>query len=343
MPTRIHAVAACIGLAFPAPVTVIAQQVGVAGVVRNESGRPVEQAQVTLDAGSGQRGTRTDRDGRFQFAGVAHGAHRLHVARIGFQPESLLVEAGGPETAITVVLRRLTTLGEVAVRVRPTGIYGTVLTSDSLRPIPGARVDLMGGRAVDTTDAGGSFAMPAAPAGTFMLRVSATGHDTRVLSVRVPRDSAVGIDLVLRPGSELLDAHMEGLWAELAQRIHWRGVNSAVVAREQLLGRARSLDMALRFAPEFANKSIVIDDAACLFVDGLPRPGATVRDFDAEEIESIEVYASRSEISNTLGKRWPRGAICGSPDQGARAAFRGGVSPASRANRAQLVALWLRK
>ena len=130
---------------------------------------------------------------------------------------------------------------------------------------------------------------------------------------------------------------------ELAQRINWRGVNSAVVGREQLLGLGRSLEMALKFAPDFATKSIVIDDGACLFVDGLPRPGSTVKDFDTEEIESIEVYARGSEISSTLGKRWPRGAICGNPSPGARPAFRGGQSAASRANRAQLVSIWLRK
>ncbi|HEX9563040.1 MAG TPA: carboxypeptidase regulatory-like domain-containing protein [Gemmatimonadaceae bacterium] len=326
------------------PLSTGAQQPSsVQGVVRNETGRPIEQAQVILNPGAGQRELRTDADGRFQFVGVTPGSHRLRVARIGFQPDSQVIQAGGPFLGIAVVLRRLTTLQEVAIQVRPTGVYGTVLSGDQLKPVEGARVELLGARVRDTTDADGAFSMSAAPTGTFMLRVSSAGHDTRMLSVRVPRDTGVGIDLVLRPGSDKLDAHMEMLWADLAQRINWRGVNSAVVGREQLLSRGRSLEMALKFAPDFATKSIVIDEGACLFVDGVARPGATVRDFDTEDIESIEVYASRSEFSNTLGRRWPRGAICGNPGTGPRAAFRRGQSPASRANRAQLVSIWLRK
>jgi hypothetical protein len=312
------------------------------GVVRNETGRPLERVQVVLDPRAGRRETRTDADGRFEFLGVSTGPHELRVMRIGFQPDSQQVNLGPESQPIEIVLRRVAALQRVDVIVTPTGVYGTVLERDSLRPIPNARVTLMGAREADTSDAQGAFAMPSARPGTFMMRVSAEGYDTRIVSVRVPKDSGVGIDLVLKPGSPALDRHMEMLWADMAQRIHWRGVNSAVVGRQQLLGKGRALDVAIRFAPDFATKSIKLTGTACLFVDGVPRPMATVSDFDTEDVESIEVYASGSEISKTLGVRWPRGAMCGRPESGPRGAFGTGRG-ATRENVAQFVSIWLRR
>lgn len=301
------------------------------GVVRNESGHPVEQAQILLFTGPTPRELRTDRDGRFRFVGVSTGAHRLRVLRIGFQPHDTTIVVGGVSTEVEIRLQRLTTLREVEIVTRRTGVYGTVLGRDSLQALEGARVELLGAREGDTTDATGAFAMPTDRVGTFMLRVSRRGYDTRMVSVRVPKDTGVAMDIVLQPGlSE--DQHMEMLWADMAQRIHWKGVNAAFVGREELAGRGSSLDLAIKFAPSYAKRALVIDERACLFVNGLARPFATIKDFSVDEIESIEVYGSRSELSNTLGKRWPRGAICGNPN--AR------LVPG---NRAQLVSVWTRR
>ncbi len=304
----------------------------VQGVVRNESNRPVEQAQVLLDPGQGQRELRTDADGRFRFIGVPAGSHRLRVMRIGFQPlDTTLVVATGA-TDISISLQRLTTLGQVAVTARPTGVYGTILSRDTFAPLEGARVELLGARTRDTTDAAGAFAMGTAPPGTFMLRVTREGFDTRLISVRVPRDSGVGIDIVLRPGTPALDAHMEMLWADMAQRINWKGVNAAVVGRDEIVEHGRDLSLGLRFAPTFAKSGLVIDELACLYVDGIPRPFATIKDFDVEEIESIEAYGRGGEYTKNLAPRWPAKVPCGNP--GAQAA---------PGNRAIYLVIWRRR
>jgi hypothetical protein len=233
---------------------------------------------------------------------------------------------------VSISLQRLTSLSEVTVRTRPTGLYGTVVSRDSLKPIAGARIELLGANARDTTDTDGAFAMGKARAGTFLLRVSSEGFDTRTISVAVPRDSGVGIDIVLRPGSTAFDQRMEMLWADMAQRINWAGVNSAFVGRDELLDRGKSLDLAVKFAPTFAKKGLVIDERACVYVDGLPRPNATIRDFNVDDIESIEVYGRRGEMTGNLGQRWPRGLPCGNPN----------ARPVA-GNRASAIVIWTRK
>jgi len=318
------------GAPAPAQETLSALQ----GIVRNESSHPIEQAQVLLNPGSGTRELRTDRDGRFRFIGVSPGTHRLRVLRIGFQPHDTTVIVIGTNTEVTIELRRLTTLREVEVVGRRTGVYGTVMGRDSLKPLEGARVELLGARVRDTTDATGTFAMGTRQVGTFMLRVSREGYDTRMLSVRVPKDTGVGIDIVLRPGTPALDAHMEMLWADMAQRINWKGVDAAVVGHSELLSYGSHVDLAVRFAPSAARKGIVIDERACLFVNGMPRPNATIRDFSVEEVESIEIYPARSELTGTLIQRWPPRVPCGNP--GAQPAPRGVL-------RAALVVIWTRR
>ena len=304
------------------------------GVVRNESGHPVEQAQVLLYATTTPRELRTDRDGRFRFIGVSLGHFRVRVLRIGFQPHDTTVTVSGTSTEVEIRLRRLTTLREVEVVSRRTGVYGTVMGRDSLKPLEGARVHLLGGRAADTTDASGAFAMEPKDAGTFMLRVTRAGYDTRLISVRVPKDTGVGIDIVLRPGTPALDAHMEMLWADMAQRINWKGVEAAVVGREELVSRGKDLQMAIKFAPTYAKKGIFIDERACIYVDGVARPFATIGDFNVDEVESVEVYPRGSEISKNLMWRWPAKMPCGSPN---------GTFAPKGALRAHEIVIWTRK
>ena len=304
------------------------------GVVRNESGHPIEQAQVLLYAGPTPRELRTDRDGGFRFIGVPTGATRVRVLRIGFQPHDTTVTVTGASTVVEIQLRRVTTLSEIEVVGQRTGVHGTVMGRDSFQPLEGARVELLGARARDTTDASGAFAMNTEHAGTFMLRVTRDGYDTRLLSVRVPKDTGVGIDIVLKPGTPLLDAHMEMLWADMAQRINWKGVEAAVVGREELVRHGQDLQMAIKFAPSYAKRGIFIDDRACLYVDGVARPYATIRDFSVDEVESVEVYPKGSELSKNLMWRWPARMPCGNPN---------GVVAPKGALRAYEVVIWTRR
>ena len=109
----------------------------------------------------------------------------------------------GASTVVEMQLRRVTTLREIEVVGQRTGVYGTVMGRDSLKPLEGARVEVLGARARDTTDGAGAFAMNTERVGTFMLRVTRDGYDTRLLSVRVPKDTGVGIDIGLKPGTPL--------------------------------------------------------------------------------------------------------------------------------------------
>src|SRR5262245_59959778 len=76
-------------------------------VVRNETGRPVEYALVTLDPESTNRQARTDRDGRFSFLGVTPGARLVRVTFVGYRPNDRSVQVTTGVVDIEVVIERI--------------------------------------------------------------------------------------------------------------------------------------------------------------------------------------------------------------------------------------------
>jgi hypothetical protein len=303
-------------------------QVIVRGTVSNESGRPLEQSQVTLDPQGANRQVRTDNEGRFSFLGVPPGQHVVRVMRVGFSPETKQVEVAKADVIVDFTLRRVQVLDTVAVMAKRTGLYGSVISKDSLLPVPGARIEIIGARKADSTNSSGMFNFPDLKAGSYVVRVKHPFFESRNFPVVVPPEGGTELDAVVQPGRVSRDQHMEMLYREMDTRLTFRGVNTAFVTREDLKGREKALlDQALKFAPEFSKKSLYIASDVCVFVDGVARPGAMIRDFAAEDIESIELYGApqgsarsnqaralrAADPTGSLRDRWPPRTPCGMP------------------------------
>ena len=327
-------------------------QVTVRGTVSNESGRPLEQSQVTLDPQGANRQVRTDSEGRFTFLGVPPGQHVVRVMRVGFSPESKQVDVANANVTVEFTLRRVQVLDTVAVVARRTGLFGSVISSDSLLPVPGARIEIIGARKADSTNSSGTFNFPDLKAGSYVVRVKHPFFDSRNFGVVVPVDGGTELDIVVERGRVSRDQHMEMFYREMDSRLAFRGVNSAFVTREELKGREKmTLDAAVQFAPEFARKALMIMSDACVFVDGVARPGATLRDFAAEDIESVEFYgavwrnilnsptrtATQMDPTGSLQDRWPPRTPCGQP------LTPGEVRASKSVVKVMFAVIWLRK
>jgi hypothetical protein len=349
-----------VGLLFAVlPSVALAQDsVGVLrGIVRNETGRPIEYALVSLDPAGSNRQARTDRDGRFSFLGAPVGLRAIRVTFVGYRPGERTVRVPRGTVDIEVTLERLaTTLAGVEVTARRTGLYGSVIARDSLLPVPDARIEVLGARTGDTTAADGTFNFAKLKPGSYIVRVRHTHFESRNVSIVVPADGGTQLDLVVERGILSRDAHMEQLYRELDSRVHWMGTTAAMISREELQGDPTTgLDAALPRAPGFMKASFYPAregwEDACLYVDGVPRPGGKISDFAIEEIEAIEIYGppmGRSDPTNTLASRWPPRAMCGMSSS-PRVAFEGGrANPAAarlsgKAIPVQFVVVWLRR
>lgn len=302
--------------------------VTVRGTVSNESGRPLEQAQVTLDPQGANRQMRSNADGLYSFVGVGPGTHTIRVIRVGFTPETRTVNIAGSSVTVDFTMRRVQLLDTVAVTAKRTGLYGSVISSDSLTPVPYARVEIIGARKADSTNSSGTFNFPDLKGGSYIVRVKHPLFESRNFGVVVPVNGGTELDVVVQPGRVSRDQHLEMLYREMDSRITFRGTNTAFVTREELKGREKSLlDQALLAAPEFARKSLWIASDVCVFVDGVARPGATLRDFAPEDIESVELYGAPlkdargnqarglrlADPTGSLRDRWPPRTPCGQP------------------------------
>jgi hypothetical protein len=168
--------------------------------VRNESGRPIEFALVTLDPSGANRQTRTDRDGQFTFLGVLPGERTIRVTFVGYRPgERTLTVSGGTE--VDIVLQHLVpTLAGVEVTARRSGLYGTVVARDSLLPVRAARIEVLGAYKRDTTNADGVFNFPELKPGSYLVRVSHRQFESRLESIVVPPEGGTSLDLLVRRG-----------------------------------------------------------------------------------------------------------------------------------------------
>lgn len=300
----------------------------VRGTVSNEAGRPLEQAQVTLDPEGANRQVRTDREGRYSFVGVSPGPHVVRATWVGFRPETRQVDVTPGEVTVDFTLGRLTVLDTVAVTARRTGLHGSVISKDSLLPVPGARIEVLGARRADSTNSSGAFNLPDIAPGSYIVRVKHPFFESRNFPVVVPVGGGTELDVVVERGRVSRDQHLEQFYREMDSRLTFRGVNSAFVTREELKGREKmTLDAAVQFAPEFAKRALFIMSDVCVFVDGIARPGATLRDFAPEDIEAVEFYGApwRNILGNSaravvqmdptgsLRDRWPPRTPCGLP------------------------------
>jgi hypothetical protein len=312
--------AVCLVLLGP---PVLAQQGGpgrVGGTVRDSTGLPVESALVALDPNSNRRITRTDSDGHFAFDRVARGQHELTVVWIGYKTEIRMIDVADSGLTIDIVLHpNRTVLDTLRVVARRTGVHGTVFDRLTISPIPGADVNIVGANAQARTTLDGRFDLPQVRPGNYVVNVNRAGYESRMLSIIVPRDTAVGLALALDSGRSS-SKRMSILLTEFDRRSRYMTRNNAaIVPRQELTAhRGQSLFDALRYSRSYLLKGLRLDDSVCVYVDGVFRPMMTAKDYGVADIESVEVYGSSSDNTNTVTwrsgqrpSRLPVGGICG--------------------------------
>lgn len=332
------------------------------GLVRDADGRLLESVLVALDPSTtNQRLTRTDAEGRFRFSEVSAGSHEVAVAWIGFRTDVRTVAVPAEGLHLEIVLRQnVTALDTLRVRVGPTGILGTVIAHETFQPLAGAEVQVIGASSPARTGADGRFAFGQVPHGSHVVYVTLRGYQGRMLSVVVPRDSAVELALVLDPIAGDSEKRFSQLLTEFDRRRRWMtGNHAAVVSRHELAGRdGMSLFDALRYSPTFMLKGLRLDEDACMYVDGQFKSAMSAKDITVGEIEAVEVYGTGADYTNTVTerhkqrpRRMPPGGICGGTPAASLSSavpldqsvmnFRGG--PRGDPSRVEAIVVWRKR
>lgn len=282
------------------------------GIVQDAaSARPLVGAIVTISSSSENRSTRTDESGHFAFVGVSQGAIDFAVRRVGYRRfvESLNIDR---DSILVVMLKPLSDLDTVRVRATRQGIYGIVATSKDFRPVAAATVKFFGGSVGEvTTDSLGRFFYDVKTVGAYLVRTNVRGLGSQSVSVTVTQKEAIEVALLI-DSTDVAGANaLEMAYGEFRERLLRHGLASTVVSRGELLADENSATIpALLRSRSFVSKGLRLTDVACVFVDGIPRPGLSANAIDPEEVEAVELYAATSERSGTLKDRWPKSEEC---------------------------------
>jgi hypothetical protein len=291
---------------------------------------------ATLRATQGARTiiARSGRDGVFRLAGLGDGEWTITVRRLGFAPVLDRVTLPPEGLRRDYIMREaVAALDPVLVSERWTGVRGIVGDIRRLTPLPGARIEVVGDEASTSSDSAGRFALPLAPGTAVLLRVEAEGFLRGMFSLVVPAEGYLDLEIPLDTMRERSRDWMA--LEDLDRRLRFATPRSAIVGRDEILrSDAARLDLALAESPTLTRRGIIVTRGACVFVDGVPRPGFPVDAVLAGLVEFVEVYPAGTDLSRTLAQRWPPRGICGVPTA---------IPRGMRSQVAQFVAIWTRK
>jgi hypothetical protein len=308
---------------------VIPQDRLVVYVYDRTDGAPLTQATVTFVLDGEAQRRYTDEEGRFFVNVPLRGRIEFEARRIGYKPATAVATLPVPRNRIEINLERTgTTLAKVEVTAGPV-FAGIVASSKSQLPIAGASVSMLGNKGRMKSDSMGRFALPTDGQTDITLNISARGFASRLVIDRLPRGESREM-LILLDTVTLVGNRLYQNLDDRDQRLRFRGLNSGAVGGRELRARGPGLADALRFSPTAQAKGLVFDDAACLFVDGDPRPGQTLASFPTDDVDVVEFYGARGDVTGMLARRWPRNVPCGNG------------APSMRNDRVMFIVIWTR-
>lgn len=275
-------------------------------------------------------------DGDFRLGGLGDGTWTIAVRRLGYRPLVLDIEL--PPTGLRrdfTLEASSTVLDPVLVAAKWSGVRGIVGDARRITPLAGASIQLLGSDASVGSDSLGNFALPLPGGRDILIRVARAGFTTRLVSATVPADGYVELDIPLdtapRPPRDYL------VYRDLDQRLKFATPRAAMISRDEIAATdAVSLGAALGLSASVTRLGVVVNRRACVFVNGVARPGFPVDAIDAADVEFVEAYPPGTDLTRTLAMRWPPGGECGVPDGTIRA------SSAGAKQVVQYVSVWLR-
>ncbi len=302
------------------------------GRVTDASGGSVEFPVLRVSRAGRTYLAEGEADGDFRIDGLSPGKWIVSVRRAGYR--SIVLELEIP----VVGLRRDFTLTPLKVAPDPAlvasgwkGVRGLVTDARGTAPLVGARIRLLGDDASASTDSLGRFSLALPAERDFVLRVERTGFATRLLTGRTPGTGYVELEAPLDTTDD--SAKDYWVWRDLERRLRFATPRAARVTRVAIEATgALTLGSALEGVSTVAGRGLVVPRNACLFVNGLPRPGFTADAFRAEDVEFVEVYPAGTELTRTLAGRWPANGVCGVAGAGAT----------DSRQAAQAIVVWLR-
>lgn len=278
----------------------------IAGIVRDETGRPIAGARVSIDALAAQ--TQTDSTGRFVLGGLSVRNVTVVFRHLGYRPAIATLEVPAGQTlnlgiSLVPLAEELTA---VVVRAAILNQVAGMVVSDSNTPIANVTVDVLGlDRKISTNDEGRFLLTDLAP-GSYIMQFRAPGYRVSQYALRMIPQIDRDITIKLRsiePGDRYTAEMAAQVARETNQRIGFRGAFSTVVGREELERWDRA-PLGVALAGSIAANTMQNVPTACILVNGFEPLTAQT---------SGSGFVSAQSMSNAPTSVNPRGTATAAP------------------------------
>jgi len=256
------------------------------GVVSDTLGNTIDSVDVFI--ASLKRHTISGADGKFRFDDVKAGEYSVSTRRLGFLPQLRKVRVGDDGGTMTFSLipymRGLPPVVSSAARGGLSGVIGDT----AYNIVSGAEISVIASDRRANSDSTGSFFLDLKP-GKHLVRVTAPGFASRLVSVTIPNDSGRRMVVWLTPSARGESTReswaIENLNARLLRR---DPVHSTIYSREDINKMAPTdiIQLAVMGAHE------PVDDNCPAIIDGGPRT-APIWAFAPADIETMETYTQK--------------------------------------------------
>lgn len=271
------------------------------GRVVDTTGAPIAGAEVALP--DLLRHTQTNANGVFRFDSVARGGWVTRVRKIGFLQQVRTIDSDSSE-----VVFRLTAnpqpLSPVVTVASQLGLSGIVKDAAG-KPVPGARVRVLGVGLQTTTDSAGAFWLPA-PAGSHMVSAGKATFDEKLAGVTIPKDSGRSVTIWLRPAASHLNREAFNV-EDLRERLAWGMKTSETLWTRERLEKEEIewVYDAVQLMWRRAGHITDIDRECAVVINGGPGI-APLLGLTTDDVESVEIYSAYPKQMATVAAAAPR-------------------------------------
>ncbi|MEP6491316.1 MAG: carboxypeptidase regulatory-like domain-containing protein [bacterium] len=274
----------------------------IAGVVRDTSGVPVGEVEVTIP--QLQRRAITQLDGSFHFEDIGRGNYAVRARKLGYAPQirTILVDASGGAGAFALVPLPQA-LAPVVVTVARGGLSG-VVGDTAFKPLFGADVRVLGHGESVKTDSLGAFYFPLRP-GKYIVTVTQPGFDYKMVSITVPDDSGRRVTVFLPPLKRAPIAREAHNLDDFETRLEHRSeMRSRVYTQADL--KRMNIEWAydavnIAFGALCHGRMCRTDNNCSAVVNGGPAT-IDIGTLTVDQIETMEVYVGAQDPGSSRGQ-----------------------------------------
>lgn len=273
------------------------------GVATDTSANPIDSVEISIP--NLKVRVFTDIDGKFRFDDLRPGKYEVRARKIGWAPQirTMKVESDGG-TGTFELLQLEHALPAMIVTVARGGISG-IVGDTTFHPLTGVTVRLAADGMTALTDSMGAFHFDV-EAGQYFLTVERRGFLSKLVTVRVPKDSGRRVTVFLEPGKRGVQSANN--FTDLSSRLAWRDpVKSTLYTHDDLadlgivwIGDA--IQSGVTRASTGKAKQVDVDCVAIL--NGGPET-VMLNSLTIEDVSSVEIYPTGSEGKTLTPDRPP--------------------------------------